>query len=596
MALALNGSNNVDQQKSLLKSFISNFASEQFFTDIVTLALYPADFGSSNIVVKSETIIDSIKSYLKDVVQTCYQYNFVNYQQIKKQSEVVSSILTIRETTPAIVSYDNVHQFANISDLAAKKIINNAIQNKITSLDQFKESLNNIIAIISSYKEVKEITTNLLMFDSLVYEINQNNKTIFESIRSYRDLIINSYNDLSKLNSINNIDSQTDYFILGDKDTQHDMSTYLVDYITNKFSFFKTGYNLFDKYIEGFESSSIHIIAAPSNHGKSIFLMNLLRTLIQNNIDDFKEDDIVLFITLEDSVVKATRRINSIFGNTQYRVIRDSYRAASQKIKQLQKEGSDIKFIQEKIYRLINKLNKKSNLNVTQNRVKVGIKHAPENSFSPGDLSKFIDQIKVTHKLNTKFVVVDYIDCLRPTISNTRNYAGSDEYYMQGVITQELRTISRQYNIPIITATQNRRDNNLNAEMTSDMVADSAKKIRYTDFLYQTRMCSHKTFLDNDVASCVIPLNQNQQSDPLAYQALKDVLVPYEVKITKSKDSVKDKKTFMLFCNENLRIYNNIDEYLSDRKQLQMNTKEIESDLQEILTDCFIPELCLFDE
>lgn len=599
MTLALVNNTAVPQQnKSLLKSFISNFASESFFTDIISLALYPADFGSSNTIVKSETIIDSIKFYLKDLTQTCYKIGFPNYQQIKMQAEVVTSILVIRESTPAIVSYDNVHQFINLSNLAAKKIINNAINNKITSLSQFKDSLNNIIAIISSYKEIKEILNNLLMFDILVSDIDSNKNSVFESIRSYRDLIINSYNDLSKLNSINNIDNQMDYFILGDKNTQNDMSNYLVDYITNHYSFFKTGYDLFDKNIEGFESSSVHIIAAPTNHGKSLFLMNLARTLIQNNIDDFTENDIVLFMTLEDNLAKATRRINSIFGNINSNIIRDSYKYTSKKIKALTKENSDIKPIQEKLKHLLNDINVVSNLNVTQDKVKVGIKYCPENSFSPGDLSKFIDQIKVTHKLNTKIIFLDYIDCMKPTLNGVGKSISSDnEYYTQGIIMQELRSISRQYNIPIITATQNtRQSENLNVEMTNMLVGDSIKKVRYTDFLYQTRMCTNKTFLDAEVAACVVPRINNQQQDPLLYESLKDVLIPYEVKITKSKDSGKDKKTFMLFCKENLRIYNNIEEYVADNKQLKQNTKDLEAALNDILIDTYSPNISFFND
>lgn len=60
---------------------------------------------------------------------------------------------------------------------------------------------------------------------------------------------------------------------------------------------------------------------------------------------------------------------------------------------------------------------------------------------------------------------------------------------------------------------------------------------------------------------------------------LADVLVPLEIKITKSKDSEKNKSRFLLFCKENLRIYNNIDEYIQDAPMLKINSSKLEKDI-----------------
>jgi len=61
----------------------------------------------------------------------------------------------------------------------------------------------------------------------------------------------------------------------------------LVEYISRGFSVFKTGFDLFDKTLEGVESSSVHLLSAPSNHGKSIFEINLCYRMIKNNLADF---------------------------------------------------------------------------------------------------------------------------------------------------------------------------------------------------------------------------------------------------------------------------------------------------------------------
>ena len=82
---------NPTQQRSLLKSFISNFTSDIFFSDIVSVALYPADFGNSSGILQSQSIIEYIRSFLKDITQIVQKHNFSNQQQIKKQAGMVSS-------------------------------------------------------------------------------------------------------------------------------------------------------------------------------------------------------------------------------------------------------------------------------------------------------------------------------------------------------------------------------------------------------------------------------------------------------------------------------------------------------------------------
>jgi hypothetical protein len=66
-----------------------------------------------------------------------------------------------------------------------------------------------------------------------------------------------------------------------------------------------------------------------------------------------------------------------------------------------------------------------------------------------------------------------------------------------------------------------------------------------------------------------------------------DVLIPFEVKITKSKESGKDFTRYSLFCTENLRIYNNLQEYLDDARTLYPTSKRLENDIKS-LTDLAI--------
>ena len=120
------------------------------------------------------------------------------------------------------------------------------------------------------------------------------------------------------------------------------------------------------------------------------------------------------------------------------------------------------------------------------------------------------------------------------------------------------------------------------------MIGDSYKKIRYSDFIYMMRMRDDKNFLSEGVREQVVL--KKKSSDGILYDSvspevlaikdkLADVLVPLEIKITKSKDSEKNRSRFLLFCKENLRIYNNIDEYIHDAPMLKTNSSRLERDI-----------------
>lgn len=125
---------------------------------------------------------------------------------------------------------------------------------------------------------------------------------------------------------------------------------------------------------------------------------------------------------------------------------------------------------------------------------------------------------------------------------------------------------------------------------------DSYLKVRYSDFIYMCRKCDFKTFLDNEVAYDVLKDSNGTPPTPqdlVAYEALSKVLIPYQMKITKAKDGTKDKSKYMLFCTENLRIYDNVEQYINDRRQLQLNTLDLENQIMQMTTISSIPN---FDE
>lgn len=142
--------------------------------------------------------------------------------------------------------------------------------------------------------------------------------------------------------------------------------------------------------------------------------------------------------------------------------------------------------------------------------------------------------------------------------------------------------------MPIISPTQNQRDSEDVTKLQSNkLIGDSYKKIRYSDFIYMMRMREDKNFLSEGVREQVVRVNKDHNSsydnvspEILAIKdRLVDVLVPLEIKITKSKDSEKNMSRFLLFCKENLRIYNNIDEYIKDAPVLKTASAKLEKDI-----------------
>ena len=597
----------VRDQKTLLKAFVSTFTSEEFMVDLVRIILHPSEFGAFT-SEKSNSAIDYIRDFLKGLNDTARRLQLPTAKTIQSHIQVVNTLLTIRESSSSLLTYDNVFQHLATRDLTTTKMIQKAIEGKISEDDHFRKLTDNVIDIIHAYYEVISVSSTITLLDNLQESISDNNLTPFEALKNYKDLVITAYNDLSKLQSLSKAENVSDYFIISDEGSCDALAKSLVNYISKGFSVFKTGFEIFDNALNGVESSSIHLLAAPSNHAKSLMCINMCKRMIESNITDLDKKDAILFLTLEDDVNKLARRFISIFGNYKFDSIQQLYAKSYEVTRTQQIMGMTVdnsNNLVESIQKMFKNLLKDSLLKVTGGRCSLVIKHCNENTFSPGDLGKFIDRLKV-EGYRTKLVFVDYIDTMIPT---TSVFGNMKEYDTQGAIVQELRNLSRIHGIPIISPTQNQRDSeDMTKQQSNRLIGDSYKKIRYADFIYMMRMRSDKNFLSEGIREQVIakkPAQDGIPQDTLSPQILSDkdrlynVLVPLEIKITKSKDSEKDMSRFLLFCKENLRIYNNIDEYLRDSPALKANSDKLNKDvsllinqaIQNVVTTDFIEDI-----
>lgn len=171
----------------------------------------------------------------------------------------------------------------------------------------------------------------------------------------------------------------------------------------------------------------------------------------------------------------------SIFGNYSYDSIRNIYRSAHELITKIKKAKTEVDEENRAFIKgIFDEILYDSILKTTSGMLKVIFKYSPENTLSAGDIQRYIKKLQ-TQGINIKYVIIDYLDVLRPTIMN----GFYEEHQMLGIITQDLRTLSRIFGIPVITATQTSKlGDDIGRTMNNGLVGESWKKVKFSDFIY----------------------------------------------------------------------------------------------------------------
>ena len=94
---------------STLKSFTTNFVSDDFFIDVIRTVLYPSEIGFIS-VGQSNGAIDYIRTFFIDLGKTCEKIKVTNIKSLKKNINMVVTILNIRESGSSIINYQNTFQ------------------------------------------------------------------------------------------------------------------------------------------------------------------------------------------------------------------------------------------------------------------------------------------------------------------------------------------------------------------------------------------------------------------------------------------------------------------------------------------------------
>lgn len=581
-------SNTQLSQTKLYELFISKFADLEFLKLIINVSLYHSDFKLSNTSSSSDVIL-FFRKYLDDINKELITSKIPINPIIPSLIKTIHKILQIKDDISArIITYDNISQhFPN--DVYILKILSSIVP--IEHVDEYRKQLEFIVQTIQIFNEFKNVRETIFKIDNFIETINTGDEqNVYSLVSNYRNIILDSYNALSSLKTITKNEQLSDYLILSNEDGSDHVISRLMNFFSSGYTFLKSGYELIDKCIGGVEASSVHIISGPSNHCKSIFMINMMKNMVDLFSENNEKNDVIVFITLEDDIYKLMRRFFSIFGNYDTRLIKQlfietSEIAKSQNYKDivLSENFRVINNIFTKVYNESLKCISSNKLkNEQSDKIKIILKHSTENSFTPNDVIKFIDTLQLNN-YRVRALFIDYIDVMLPS---DRIYSKHDDYNSQGQIVQELRVISRNYKMPVVTITQNSRSSeDFSQSLNNTMLGDSIKKLRYSDYLYMLRQRKdidiYQDVIKKDIKIEEISNNQNENVSMFSDKMQEELqyLIPLEIKITKAKEGEKDISKFHLFSKRNLRIYDTMEQVKQDMTELIYKSTELQKDI-----------------
>ena len=111
---------------------------------------------------------------------------------------------------------------------------------------------------------------------------------------------------------------------------------------------------------------------------------------------------------------KLVRRFCSVFGNMRAETMKTLYKRSYETLKANSLYGSDNN-LEKNITKMFQNILNNSIQQVTNGKVSLVVKHAQENTYSTGDVSKFIDRLKI-EGYNTKMVFLDYVDTINKIV------------------------------------------------------------------------------------------------------------------------------------------------------------------------------------
>jgi len=570
--------------KSIHDSFLSKYANVEFLGKFLNICLYQSDFSAIAGINSNAEIIRYFKVFLKSLGEDIKSIKNVSINSPTKPFldtiTFLTNLLNIKEDiTGRLISYDTVNNhFPNLNPFT-KQILATVISTRIDNFQKFKSELEDVSKLITVYHELKQVKFISEELEVLKVEANNNNVSPLNLLKIYKEIIHKAYNTFSTLKTVSEGDESSKYLEFYDETCLDETSDKLLKYLSESFNFYSSGYQLLDKYIDGIESTATYLISAASNNGKSLFMLNMMRKLIMHDLNEFKSNDMILFITLEDDIYKLFRRIMCVFGNINPKLAKKLFVSSSNLIKTLAETDIQLTSVKQQVKELLEKIIEKAIHSTTRNKCRVGLIHSNRMDYCCNDIVRFIDKKRI-EGITVKICFIDYLDMMQPS-STVSGSKGFNDYDNQGEIMKEMRNLGKDYHIPVLTVTQNSKlAENQNQSLNNSLIGDSYKKIRYVDYTLMLRQSDSLSITSPEVLGDVLDPGQNMGD--LTLMEYQSSLVPMQLKITKAKDGTKNDSKYMIFNPHNLRIYDTFAEVAADMAAYKQTNEDLLRDIEAV--------------
>jgi len=562
---------------SLQRKVFEKFITDDFLHNIILYMLF-RDSRYESIEALINDFLDKLLEIHRNIKYTQLQETIGNineenvnkviesdilYHKLRYTKEFVNAIIINGDLFKDIQEDDEIFTTVYDKVITIEDFVNKLKRSVAKRKVDVNKTLNKILEIINLFDEVEKLSDIARDYEKLLETITTEKTTsTYSVINHFKTVIQNAYlriveskikekgDDLLSKHSIIEFGSSS-------------IPQLITDYVINQYDVLHTGLEFIDNYIDGFEAGNVYLICAPSNHGKTILLINIAYNIIKKNIEKFEKNDVILFVTLEDNKIKLSRRIFSIFGNYPTHLVRRLYKV----IKQTKEY--------EKACEIFTEMEKQSIKNVTQDKVIFMIQDQADNNYTTADLVEVLTTLKLKN-YKVRAIIIDYVDLMTSTKGYEKDY---DEH---GQIIKDLRVIAKEYQIPIITATQLKREaEDTKIKLSNNLKGDSHKKVRFSDYILMIRQLQE---VPSIFFAESFPIHQMISNELLAQSIIQNI-TPVEYVYTKMKDTDKrppSNDQIISFYRTNLRFYDSPKSLLNDLGQINERTTYLENVIKEL--------------
>jgi len=213
-------------------------------------------------------------------------------------------------------------------------------------------------------------------------------------------------------------------------------------------NFVPTGWKVLDdKLYGGFTRGSLNIFAGGSGSGKSLFLQNLAKKWALAGLN-------VIYITLELSEDLVNLRLDAMVTNTGTKEVLRNVRDTANKI------GVIVK---------------------TQKPGDLKVKKFPEAGTTCNTIRAYLKEYEIQEGRKPDVLLIDYLDLMHP---NNAKIDVSSMFTKDKYVSEEMRSIGSDWNIPVVSASQLNRQSVEAQEFDHSHIAGGISKINTADNVF----------------------------------------------------------------------------------------------------------------